>query len=127
MPEAPQWARVRGEMNCYIRRGAWYEVLRLTPEEVVLEVNRQPVRVERSALQIVPLRPQCWSVVARPRDSVDMPLSWGSRSEEHTSELQSQSNLVCRLLLEKKNSKYGSNIMPLKPASTRAASAAYFS
>src|SRR2546430_11531337 len=27
------------------------------------------------------------------------------RSEEHTSELQSQSNLVCRLLLEKKNIK----------------------
>src|SRR2546430_7472324 len=27
----------------------------------------------------------------------------GRRSEEHTSELQSQSNLVCRLLLEKKN------------------------
>src|SRR2546430_11022592 len=40
------------------------------------------------------------------------PRGWGSslafpkkspRSEEHTSELQSQSNLVCRLLLEKKN------------------------
>src|SRR2546430_4344675 len=29
-----------------------------------------------------------------------------TRSEEHTSELQSQSNLVCRLLLEKKK-KYG--------------------
>src|SRR5688572_32141686 len=28
-----------------------------------------------------------------------------SRSEEHTSELQSQSNLVCRLLLEKKKIK----------------------
>src|SRR5688572_32150467 len=28
------------------------------------------------------------------------------RSEEHTSELQSQSNLVCRLLLEKKNKEY---------------------
>src|SRR2546430_12677066 len=27
---------------------------------------------------------------------------WCMRSEEHTSELQSQSNLVCRLLLEKK-------------------------
>src|SRR2546430_11327039 len=27
------------------------------------------------------------------------------RSEEHTSELQSQSNLVCRLLLEKKNTR----------------------
>src|SRR2546427_7834750 len=28
------------------------------------------------------------------------------RSEEHTSELQSQSNLVCRLLLEKKKRKH---------------------
>src|SRR2546427_5802157 len=30
-------------------------------------------------------------------------MTWVDRSEEHTSELQSQSNLVCRLLLEKKN------------------------
>src|SRR2546430_7561992 len=30
------------------------------------------------------------------------PFDFLSRSEEHTSELQSQSNLVCRLLLEKK-------------------------
>src|SRR5256886_6681925 len=30
---------------------------------------------------------------------------WGFRSEEHTSELQSQSNLVCRLLLEKKKNR----------------------
>src|SRR2546430_5704513 len=33
-----------------------------------------------------------------PRERYDV----GQRSEEHTSELQSQSNLVCRLLLEKK-------------------------
>src|SRR2546430_15750025 len=32
------------------------------------------------------------------------------RSEEHTSELQSQSNLVCRLLLEKKKKKKKTNI-----------------
>src|SRR2546430_15455638 len=31
--------------------------------------------------------------------------SGSQRSEEHTSELQSQSNLVCRLLLEKKKKK----------------------
>src|SRR5256886_6200031 len=31
---------------------------------------------------------------------------FGRRSEEHTSELQSQSNLVCRLLLEKKTNKH---------------------
>src|SRR2546430_5743849 len=44
-----------------------------------------------------------------------LPFFWGaganlrqldSRSEEHTSELQSQSNLVCRLLLEKKNTRH---------------------
>ena len=34
-----------------------------------------------------------------------------SRSEEHTSELQSRSDLVCRLLLEKKN-KIGSPRLP---------------
>src|SRR5438034_8592871 len=32
--------------------------------------------------------------------------SGGRRSEEHTSELQSHSDLVCRLLLEKKKNKY---------------------
>ena len=30
-------------------------------------------------------------------------IKWNYRSEEHTSELQSLTNLVCRLLLEKKN------------------------
>src|SRR5260370_27758873 len=35
-----------------------------------------------------------------------------SRSEEHTSELQSHLNLVCRLLLEKKKSKSGTQLSP---------------
>src|SRR2546430_8176266 len=34
------------------------------------------------------------------------------RSEEHTSELQSQSNLVCRLLLEKKKKKIDTELVP---------------
>src|SRR2546430_12276467 len=38
---------------------------------------------------------------ARPADADQQ----AERSEEHTSELQSQSNLVCRLLLEKKKKK----------------------
>src|SRR2546430_5707683 len=33
------------------------------------------------------------------------------RSEEHTSELQSQSNLVCRLLLEKKKKKIKNHLL----------------
>src|SRR5438270_7463925 len=40
------------------------------------------------------LCPQCTAHYGQAREE---------RSEEHTSELQSQSNLVCRLLLEKKN------------------------
>src|SRR2546430_7713361 len=46
-----------------------------------------------------------FGVAARPRlivYPVAVALTIIVRSEEHTSELQSQSNLVCRLLLEKK-------------------------
>src|SRR2546427_7858781 len=42
-------------------------------------------------------------LVGTPR--CDFKLGKFTRSEEHTSELQSQSNLVCRLLLEKKKNK----------------------
>src|SRR5688572_32278284 len=41
----------------------------------------------------------------RPQHAVDVGGGELWRSEEHTSELQSQSNLVCRLLLEKKKRK----------------------
>src|SRR2546430_4546764 len=42
------------------------------------------------------------------------------RSEEHTSELQSQSNLVCRLLLEKKKSLFiGGTSTYFSPAALR--------
>src|SRR5688572_30903670 len=45
-----------------------------------------------------PLHPRSSALPRHPiSDIVEL-----SRSEEHTSELQSQSNLVCRLLLEKK-------------------------
>src|SRR5438093_7699414 len=39
----------------------------------------------------------------------------GDRSEEHTSELQSLTNLVCRLLLEKKK-KYETHIVQKRPS-----------
>src|SRR5688572_32602924 len=48
-----------------------------------------------------PVPPVSTSAPASP-NSESSPLP---RSEEHTSELQSQSNLVCRLLLEKKKNK----------------------
>src|SRR2546430_9476224 len=69
------------------------------------------------ALPIYPLRggrgrhPRCGAALAR------CPLV---RSEEHTSELQSQSNLVCRLLLEKKKTKK-SQVMISRPEPVTAA------
>src|SRR2546430_8987279 len=58
----------------------------------------------------------------KPCDSIRQ--AWmRTRSEEHTSELQSQSNLVCRLLLEKKKKrnetsipKQHSNTKPIYPS-----------
>src|SRR2546430_13055833 len=48
----------------------------------------------------------------RPRSTMywNAAVGCSPRSEEHTSELQSQSNLVCRLLLEKKNTQHTSNV-----------------
>src|SRR2546430_6969673 len=62
----------------------------------------------RSALAIDPQTPSTLYAGTSGRgvfQSTDGGASWRAiRSEEHTSELQSQSNLVCRLLLEKKKS-----------------------
>src|SRR5256885_7015755 len=50
-----------------------------------------------------------------PRKASGLSLRWGMlmRSEEHTSELQSPCNLVCRLLLEKKKKKHNSYLVPI--------------
>src|SRR2546430_4466554 len=55
-----------------------------------LATSTFPDNIGRSAL------PGCQHTCRPRRKALD------ARSEEHTSELQSQSNLVCRLLLEKK-------------------------
>src|SRR5260370_14671675 len=53
---------------------------------------------------------------AEVRYQVSKPVE-GRRSEEHTSELQSHLNIVCRLLLEKKNesSQFITRVKPLQP------------
>src|SRR5256886_3505735 len=47
------------------------------------------------------------------------------RSEEHTSELQSQSNLVCRLLLEKKKTARSEAVCRSSPRCRRAPATAF--
>src|SRR5438477_2613428 len=60
----------------------------------------------RARSKPVPTRSAPWRMSPRLIFSLVRPLNRrGARSEEHTSELQSHVNLVCRLLLEKKKQK----------------------
>src|SRR2546426_9397650 len=54
------------------------------------------------------------NAMSRPvtRGVTGIPSSMSGRSEEHTSELQSPCNLVCRLLLEKKKKPQNDILMP---------------
>src|SRR2546427_3310344 len=60
-------------------------------------------RLPPKAVWLPPRQPLHTVTVDRNRPAIKLGLD--VRSEEHTSELQSQSNLVCRLLLEKKKKK----------------------
>src|SRR5215204_6595421 len=74
-------------------------VFLVTDEGVLLIDTRTHPRVGQDLLE-------------RIRKVTDKPIKW-VRSEEHTSELQSHSDLVCRLLLEKKKKKYITKYMML--------------
>ena len=67
MPEVPQWARVRGDVNFGARRGAWHEVVHLTTEAAVIQIGQRSVSIPRDSVQIVPVRPQRWCFPARNR------------------------------------------------------------
>ncbi|HUL02087.1 MAG TPA: hypothetical protein VLV16_02520 [Gemmatimonadales bacterium] len=79
MPDAPRWAQIRGDVNYSVRRGAWYSVLRITPDAAVLEVGQRSVSVPRAVVEVTFVRPREFSVVPRPYDAVDLPISWGAR------------------------------------------------
>jgi hypothetical protein len=76
--EVRPWARVVGDVNVRLRRGAWYEVVRLTPDAAILQVDQQSLSVPRGTVEIAVSRPRQWAVVSRPYDAVDIPISWGS-------------------------------------------------
>jgi hypothetical protein len=73
-----QYARLRGEANVPLRRGAWYSVVRMTQTDAVLDVHQRMVNVPISLLQIAPRPTGAWSVVPRP-PRCRAPTSWGAR------------------------------------------------
>lgn len=74
-----QWARLKADLQCALRRGAWYKVLKLGPREAVVEVKGREVAVPRTALEVVAQPPRHWTVVPRPRHAPRLPSSWGQR------------------------------------------------
>src|SRR2546430_12638975 len=62
----------------------------------------ESVTATRAVIPPAPRTPEPIRTSVSGEPSIVRRLSVRGRSEEHTSELQSQSNLVCRLLLEKK-------------------------
>src|SRR2546427_4771901 len=78
------------------------EIEDLVPDELVAVAQA----VERPALRehdrVVERAAAREPVLPHDSQVLEKPVGARRRSEEHTSELQSQSNLVCRLLLEKK-------------------------
>src|SRR5205085_11235464 len=82
-----------------------FRILRARGELAVAALLDHEVRSAARALLVQDLIRLCRSQAALlGGDELSRRLAFGiprARSEEHTSELQSQSNLVCRLLLEK--------------------------
>src|SRR2546427_5748260 len=73
--------------------------------------GRRPVEPWKMTSSILPPRSRRGDCSPRTQRTASEMLDL--RSEEHTSELQSQSNLVCRLLLEKKkNKEYTAYFLP---------------
>src|SRR5438132_9873462 len=76
-----------------------------TPEIYTLSLHDAlPISASSRSFREAPYR-LCYGYSPPNRCSSRTGLSRSRRSEEHTSELQSHSDLVCRLLLEKKNHK----------------------
>src|SRR2546426_10905775 len=64
MPSPQQnWARLKADYGCPLRRGAWYRVVSVSPLEAVVDVEQRAVLLPREYLEIVPTRPTRWTVV----------------------------------------------------------------
>ena len=57
------FARLQADVDLKIRRGAWYKVLDMNDLEVVIEVNKRPMKVLRAMLEIQQRHPLRWTVV----------------------------------------------------------------
>src|SRR3989442_10575356 len=74
-----RWARLLEDVDCKLRRGAWYRVTHVTGLEAVVEVNRRPLAVPSYAIEIVATPPRAWSVVPLPPRASRLAAELGNR------------------------------------------------
>src|SRR2546430_17016087 len=115
-PEASHGRRLaRGIKATRSRRapGMWQRFVNYLEQDFPSLLGELPEAHEHDGVRVIGAGPNAFVYFLETADALG--LEWidqrwpgladdiSRRSEEHTSELQSQSNLVCRLLLEKKN------------------------
>src|SRR5213594_1423856 len=61
------WARLQADVNCSLRRGAWYRLIKAQGLAAVVDVKGTPVAVVRAFLQMSNSPPRQWPLVPRPR------------------------------------------------------------
>ncbi len=55
-----QWARLRADLDCDLRRGAWYRIIEMARLEVIVDVRGTPVSVPRPFVEILAAPPRRW-------------------------------------------------------------------
>jgi len=73
-----QWGRLQVDVDCRLRRGAWYRVKQLISLNAVLDVNRQLLTVPHYLIEVISAPPRRWSVVPRPQNARVLPRDWGA-------------------------------------------------
>lgn len=77
MPEL-LWARLKVDVRCGLRRGAWYRVIRRTTADAILDVDHRATVIPSDVLEFTSVRPHRWSIVERPGADAGLATLWGT-------------------------------------------------
>src|SRR2546427_2462262 len=103
----PPWSGMPSACRVSVTQGGLTTLMRIPRGASSAAARAKPSSPAFTRLIAALPRDGCWArtplvIVIEPPSTIEPSPYLTRRSEEHTSELQSQSNLVCRLLLEKK-------------------------
>jgi hypothetical protein len=68
-----KWGRLQLDVDCSLRRGAWYRVVNLQSMQAVVDVNQKRLPVPLYILEVVTTPPKRWSVVPAPQGARRLP------------------------------------------------------